>query len=75
MFDGQLPLGEPEALCIQATYEVPFGWSMQIACRRQFNTWGATPWAHYSRLTTEELADTISAAVASALEICIHSPR
>lgn len=66
--NGRLPIGEVEAVTVQATYVVGLGWHLRIAARRQFQAWCEASRGEYDFLTTPELLDVIDVALAKELE-------
>jgi hypothetical protein len=65
----RLICGEPEALVVSAHFVVGLGWAVKISVRRQFQLWGEAATGLYEQLTTEELFDVVSAALAAELEL------
>ena len=63
----RLLLGEPEALVVSAHFVVGLGWACKISVRRQFQLWGEAATGVYEMLTTEELFDTVGAALSAEL--------
>lgn len=55
----------PVCFSAHATFVDGEGWHLQVAVRRQGESWGDAPWVHYDHLTTVELADIL----------CIESAR
>lgn len=49
-----------EAISIQAIFVPGEGWRVQVASRRQGDTWGSTPWETYSGLSSPEFDEVVA---------------
>lgn len=69
--DGQMRLmrGEAEALTLTAHYEPRCGWTFRLRLRHTLETWPEATDDRYDHLTTEELYDTLCAALAAQLRV------
>jgi hypothetical protein len=67
--NGRLPIGEIEAVNVQAVYVVGLGWNLRIGARRQFQGWDEASRGEYQMLTTPELLSVIDSALAVELEL------
>lgn len=52
-------VGAPTALVLSAIYEVPDGWRLRVAMRRDGEQWADAQEALYWHLTTSELVDVL----------------
>lgn len=59
----------PEVVSFHAAFVGGEGWQVTIRMRRQGEHWDDAYEAHYSHLTTEELADVVCAEVCAQLQV------
>lgn len=68
---GQPQLWTPsvEAVHLQAFYDHPYGWAVQLNARREAQTWADGPTEAYSELTVWEAYDVCSASLYGLLDL------
>jgi hypothetical protein len=61
--EQQLFSGAVEAAIISAQFHLGEGWTLRLQLRRQFEDWADARTELYDRLSTDELVDTLDAAL------------